>query len=51
MLFVDVRYLWRQQQVVPGVDEAFYDALSEQASIHRLGDHQGHPENTRIHAL
>lgn len=51
MLFDDVRYLWRQQQVVPGVDETFYDALTEQSSIHRLGHHQGHPEKTRLHAL
>lgn len=48
MLFDDVRYLWRQQQVVPGVDETFYDALSEQSSIHRLRDHQGHPVKTRF---
>lgn len=38
-VFDELRYLWREQQVVPGVDETLYDALSKQSSIHRLRHH------------
>lgn len=39
--------LRRQQQVVPGMNEALNDSLSKQSGIHRLRHHQGHPSENK----
>lgn len=47
MMFNNVSYLRRQQQVVPGVNETLYDTLSKQPRIHCLCHDQGHPEENK----
>lgn len=43
-VFNNASYLWKKQQVVPGMNETFYDAFSKQSCIHCFCHHQGHPE-------
>lgn len=43
-VFNNASYLWRKQQVVPGMNETLYDAFSKQSCIHCFCHHQGHPE-------
>lgn len=41
-------YLRGQQEVVPGMNETLYYALSKQSCVYSLCHHQGHPKNNSI---